>query len=759
MQQILEQLKSPLPSAPPHRRLSAAQWRTLATIADTIIPSISLHRTGTPDDNKSLILSPQTHEIALRELRDISSADQAPDALIEAYLAEPISSCPGFEDAVQRLYTLYMDDDQRKGLSFLLTALDTRAGALLFTGTTTPLHTLSIKRRLEIVKGWQDAYIPAYNTIFRSVSVLGKLYWPRVSTTLGRLLSFPHTPLNHNFGEAYPFSFVQFPPPQFEKRDLPDMIEADIVIVGSGCGGAVVASVLAQAGLSVIVADKSYYWPPQYLPMSEMNGLANLFANGGITASDDSAMSVLAGSCWGGGGTVNWSASLQLQGFVRQGWAQKGLPYFTSAAFQNDMDVVCEAMGVSTAHVEHNVTNQKLLEGARRLGMNAKTVPQNTGGETHSCGYCTLGCGSCGKKGPTESWLPSAAKAGAQFVEGFEVDHVIFSDTLDDHGDRIATGVQGIWTSRDSNSGTSGGDRYKRKVILKARHSVIISSGTLGTPLILHRSGIKNSHVGAHLRLHPVITLGAVFDTDVRPWEGSILTSVVNDYENLDGHGHGVKLEATNMIPSLWMPGLAWYDPLQYKISCAKMRRSVGYISLARDTGEGRVYADASDSHRARIAYTVSKKDRAHIAIGLEGLAKIMHVSGAREIFISLPTVPPFVRSEDSSSDLNDSAFQDWLKTHIRPLQSGKMPASAQFASAHQMGTARMGTSASNSVVSPEGRVWGTMGLYVADASNFPSASGVNPMITNMAISHGIARGIRDRWGVESGKGEQRARL
>ena len=87
------------------------------------------------------------------------------------------------------------------------------------------------------------------------------------------------------------------------------------------------------------------------------------------------------------------------------------------------------------------------------------------------------------------------------------------------------------------------------------------------------------------------------------------------------------------------------------------------------------------------------------------------------------------------------------------------MPASAQFASAHQMGTARMGTSASNSVVSPEGRVWGTMGLYVADASNFPSASGVNPMITNMAISHGIARGIRDRWGVESGKGEQRAKL
>jgi len=755
--QVLEQLKSPLPSALYERRLSPAQWRTFAAIADTVLPSISLN--GTTDDTQALVLSAETRDNALRELRAIAPADQVSDALIEAYLAEPISSCPDFEDHVQRLYTLYMDEDQRAGLSFLLTALDTRAGALLFTGSTTPFHSLSVRSRLQILKGWEEAYLPVYQTIFRSVSVLGRAYWPRVSTSLKQLISFPHTPVNHSFGEAYPFSFVQFPPPQFEKRDMPEMIEADVVIIGSGCGGSVVASVLAKAGLSVIVADKSYYWAPQYLPMSETNGMSNLFMNGGITTSDDSTMSVLAGSAWGGGGTVNWSASLQLQGFVRQAWAAKGLPYFTSAAFQNDMDVVCETMGVSTAFVEHNIGNQKLLEGARRLGMNAKAVPQNTGGQVHSCGYCTLGCGSCGKKGPTESWLPSAGKAGAQFVEGFEVDRVLFSDKLDAHGDRVATGVQGIWTSRDSHSGTTGDNKYQQKVILKARHNVIISSGTLGTPLILQRSGIRNSHVGAHLHLHPVMTLGGVFDTDIRPWEGSILTSVVNDYENLDGHGHGVKLEATNMIPSLWMPFMNWRDPLQYKIACAKMRRMVGYISLARDIGQGRVYPDKKDSQRARIAYTVSKKDRAHIAIGLEGLAKILHASGASEIFVNTPSVPTFIRSDSSSNDLNDVAFQDWLKTHIRPMQSGKMPASAAFASAHQMGTARMGTSPYNSVVNSEGRVWGTKGLYVADASVFPSASGVNPMITNMGISHGIARGIVNRWGVENGKGESWARL
>lgn len=153
--QVSEQLQSPLPSAINDRRLTPAQWLTFAAIADTVLPSISLK--GTADDTKALVLSAEARDNALRELRAIAPADQVTDSLIEAYLAEPISSCPDFEEHVQRLYTLYMDEDQRAGLSFLLTALDTRAGALLFTGSTTPFHNLSVKSRLQILKAWEDA--------------------------------------------------------------------------------------------------------------------------------------------------------------------------------------------------------------------------------------------------------------------------------------------------------------------------------------------------------------------------------------------------------------------------------------------------------------------------------------------------------------------------------------------------------------------------------------------------------------------------
>lgn len=577
---------------------------------------------------------------------------------------------------------------------------------------------------------------------------MAAVMWIRTSPTLGHILAYPKTPVNHNFGPGFPFEFIQIPPVgnagSLVSHHAPEVLETDVLIIGSGPTGAVAASVLSASGLSVLVADKGYYWSPKHLPMTERSAAAHLFQNGGMTVSDCGNISVVSGSCFGGGGTVNWSASLQLQGFVRKEWATKhGLPYFTSGAFQADMDAVCERMGVGTASVKQNYGNQRLLSGARKLGMNGKVVPQNTGGEAHECGYCTLGCGSCGKKGPTESWLPDAAKNGAQFMEGFKCDRILFSDEVDENGDRIAIGAEGFWTSRDELGGVAG-FRYIRPVKIIARHSVVVSSGALGTPHLLQRSGIKNSHLGAHLHLHPVSFLCAVYDEDVRPWEGGILTSVVNDFENINSSGHGVKLEATAMIPGLFLGLFPWKSGLEWKTFCAKMRRMTGYISLARDVGEGKIYVDPKDNSRLRLDYGVDKRDRKHIAMGLMALAKTQFIEGAREIHTSVPGVPAFVREGEPQSDtegLNDPAFNTWL-AHLERLVTSGMPSHTAFASAHQMGTARMGSSPKTSVVDPQGRVWTTKGLYVVDTSVFPAASGVNPMITTMATARGIARGL-----------------
>jgi hypothetical protein len=357
----------------------------------------------------------------------------------------------------------------------------------MLTGYNTPFHKQPIRIRQSILEKWRLSYLPPLNALHKQMTLVAKNLWVKTSPTLNRLAGFPEVPLHYKPGPHFEYNFLQFPAGQEAA-----VIETDVVIVGSGCGGGVCAKNLAEAGHRVLVVDKAYYYPPSSLPMSEAEGGIHLYDNAGVTVSDDGSISVTAGSSWGGGGTINWSASLQPQNFVRKEWAQdRGLTFFETSEFQNCLDRVCDRMGVSTDHIRHNHGNEKLLDGARRLGYHAKAVPQNTGGNEHYCGYCAMGCWSAQKQGPAVSWLPDAARAGAQFIEGFQVDRVLFDES---GGTKKAIGVKGTWTSRNSRGGVDGpsSERTVRKVIIKATR-VIVSGGTLWSPIILLKSGLKVS--------------------------------------------------------------------------------------------------------------------------------------------------------------------------------------------------------------------------------------------------------------------------
>jgi choline dehydrogenase-like flavoprotein len=150
------------------------------------------------------------------------------------------------------------------------------------------------------------------------------------------------------------------------------------------------------------------------------------------------------------------------------------------------------------------------------------------------------------------------------------------------------------------------------------------------------------------------------------------------------------------------------------------------------------------------MSYTPSAFDRNHIMEGNVAMAKILYISGASEIHVAITGVPPFIRETNKKGEVVDDeqgvtspAFQAWL---AKLREVGNKPITACFSAAHQMGTCRMSVAEKDGVVDPKGRVWGTEDLYVADASVFPSASGVNPMITNMAISDHISRTLVKDW-------------
>ncbi|KAL1644330.1 hypothetical protein SLS61_008837 [Didymella pomorum] len=724
---------TPLPPLPKEDPLTPAQWKTLLAITDACIPSVK--PTSIANTKTEIAASDTEYSTALSTIRGLMP-ESDPDATVAAtdYLQDYASSHPAFKQELQRIFALYMPSSTRQELTTVLNVLNTRVGSLALTGYLTPISEQPVHIREAIIRSWKTARLGPIRSLHRSLTVLSRQTWIKITPTLRRVLGVPRVPTGMKPGKGYDYEFIQLPP-----GDKPEVIETDIVIVGSGCGGAVCAKNLAEAGHRVLVVEKAYHWTPDHFPMSEAEGWNHLFMNGAFISSDDTSTSIVAGQAWGGGGTVNWSASLQTQGYVRREWADRGLPFFTSEKFQESLDRVCERMGVSTNYVEQNRANAMLLEGARKLGYNHKVVPQNTGGAQHRCGHCTFGCGSCEKQGPVISFLPDAARAGAKFIEGFHAERVVFK-TID--GKRITTGLVGSWASRDTNGGVAGEPTTRRKLIIKAKR-VIVSAGTMQTPLLLLRSKLNNPQIGRNLYVHPVSLLGGIHEEEVKPWEGAILTSVVGEYENLDGRGHGAKLEVTNMIPSSWLIWLDWKGGLEYKLNAARMKHMAGYISICKDRDTGRVYPDPMDG-RVRFSYTPSKFDKKHIMTGLLALAKIQYVEGASEIFTTIPGVSTFKRDTSlptSGDGINDERFQTWLKE----VEAKGFPTpESVFVSAHQMGTCRMSKVEKEGVVDPTGQVWGTEGLFVADASVFPSASGVNPMVTNMAISDHISRGIAE---------------
>lgn len=193
------------------------------------------------------------------------------------------------------------------------------------------------------------------------------------------------------------------------------------------------------------------------------------------------------------------------------------------------------------------------------------------------------------------------------------------------------------------------------------------------------------------------------------------------------------------MLPSWVLPFLPWTSGLDYKMICAQLPYMSAHIALTRDRDTGRVYPDPVNGN-CRISYHPSAFDKGNLLSGLLASARIAYANNAETIFTAKSGQVFIRRSSPTETPAEtDSRFEAWLLA----IRKGGLVGG--FGSAHQMGSCRMSAEEKDGVVDSTGNVWGVKGLYVADASVFPSASGVNPMVTNMAISDWISRGIAEK--------------
>jgi len=474
----------------------------------------------------------------------------------------------------------------------------------------------------------------------------------------------------------------------------------DAVVVGSGAGGGVAAALLAQAGLRVAVLEAGPPLEPVAARQREADALGALYLEGGLCASDDLGVSILAGACVGGGTSVNWSTSLRLPTPLAARWgAALARPAFAdevAAAY----DTVEARLGVRPAR-GHNRNNAVLAEGCAALGWPVRAIPRNAPCEDERCGYCGFGCAYGEKRSTVVTYLRDAVDAGAAIYAGVRVERVLIA------GGAVC-GVEAV-------------DGAGRALVVDAP-LVVLAAGALRTPGLLGRSGVRSPHLGQHLHLHPTSALVAEFDTPVEAWHGPMQTVLCDRFADLDD-GFGAVIEVAPAHPGIQALGIPWAGAAAHAAELAPARNRAVLIALARDRGAGQVGSGV----RTDVRYRLDPYDGAHLARALAGAARIGIAAGARRVR-TLFREPLALEA----SDANEAGL-----TALGEEIARRIAARAPLAlfSAHQMGSARMAATEHDGVVDPEGRVYGVSGLLVADASVFPSASGVNPMLTIMALA------------------------
>ncbi|WP_040863732.1 GMC family oxidoreductase N-terminal domain-containing protein [Nocardia niigatensis] len=491
--------------------------------------------------------------------------------------------------------------------------------------------------------------------------------------------------------------------------------DCDVVVVGSGAGGGVAAGVLAEAGLDVMVVERGEYYDDADFGRPEIDGLLNLYAPGPARTAEGQ-LALVAGTCVGGGTVVNWSTSLRTPDDVRTEWAGLGATQFASAEYSRALDLVSARIGVNVDHSPPSARDTVLERGLRALGWHVDELPRNV---RHcdagiECGRCGLGCRLGAKQSVVKTWLDDAAQAGARLLTGTEVREIELR-----HGH--ATGVTGI---------TNGGHRIR----IRAR-AVVAAAGAVQTPALLRRSGLRNENIGRYLRLHPATAVFGVFGEEIRGWEGGMQTRYSAEHRDLDGAGYGVIYETGPMTPAMTVGFTRWTGSAAHRAIMSRFAHSVPVGIITRDRDHGTVGVDRKGNPVVR--YRLSAHDTAHVRAGIEGATRILEAAGARQIFTghqNSTTYDP-LRPETRAAFLED--------TH----RTGYAPGRCAMGALHIMGSARMGGSPDSSATDPDGATWDVPNVVVADGSCFPTASGVNPMVSIEAIAHMNATRLAGRLG------------
>ncbi|MBA3463846.1 MAG: GMC family oxidoreductase [Deltaproteobacteria bacterium] len=495
----------------------------------------------------------------------------------------------------------------------------------------------------------------------------------------------------------------------FSREDIhgDTVIDCDVVIVGSGAGGAPMAAELAEAGFDVVVLEEGSYYQTRDFTANTTAMIRQLYRDGGATmALGNPPILFQEGRAVGGSTVINGGMSWRTPEEILERWVKDAkldvspaqmLPYYERVekrmhVAQNDHDAIGK-------------DNWLLKQGADAKGW--EIIP-NLRNQAHCVGSnrCAFGCPTGAKQSALVSYIPRALHFGARVYSNVRVDKITM------HGKR-ATGVVGH-VAEDF-----GGRGYNIAVRAKL---VVAACGAIHTPALLARTGLssRSGALGGNLSMHPNVKVVALFDEDVTSWKGVHQAFQVREFVK-EGIG---TFAAVNIPPSLVAMSLP-HRGAQLGGLMDRYNQMVVAGMLIEDHSTGRV---RTINGRPQAFYQIDDRDIATMKKGLERLSDLLFTAGAKQIILPLHHATSVYSADEA-----------------RRVLAQPIPAAAwEVVTVHMMGTAKMGRDRTSSVTDNFGFMHDVDRLLISDASLFPTPIRTNPMETIMALATRAAGHVID---------------
>jgi choline dehydrogenase-like flavoprotein len=486
-------------------------------------------------------------------------------------------------------------------------------------------------------------------------------------------------------------------------------LDADVCIVGSGAGGAVIAATMSMRGYRVVVLEAGGQYTASDFHQLELWGYKHLWYKGGATPTADGNVLILAGGSLGGGTEINWMNCVRTPSLVREDWAQQyGLEGVNTAEFDRYIESVERRLQTNQQTAYWNSQNLRMREGCQKLGYLSKQTFVNWDPKIFQplmAGYTGFGDQTGGKQTARRTFLLDAYQNGTKIIVHCRADRILVEQGR-------AAGVEATYSDPQGR---------KAKVIVRAPQ-VVAACGSLETPALLLRSGIGGPNVGKFFRVQPGGAVYGVYKEKQKGWWGSPMTTNCEQFTNT-GDGFGFYMEIPAFGPGFVSSVIPWISGRQHKEMMTKVPYISTFIWFLRDKGYGQITVDKA-GNSLPIYQLADETDQKNFRHAAGEAIRIHEAAGAQEIMVSLAHQQLiWKRGQNLETYINSVAKQ--------PIINGAQP----MISAHQLCSCRMGKDPATSVADTNGELRDVKGVWIGDGSACPTSLGANPMVTIMALA------------------------